>query len=851
MASVSWTATTGGAWNSSNWSTGAAPHNGDDVTINVGESITVTYSTGSYLLDSLSTGSTDLLDMTGGNLGTQGNGYNLQGGLTISGGTMRLVAGGQDGGQIAGILTQSAGTLNFINTATIQGGTLVQSGGSITIAHGILMDQDNAGTLGGTISGAGEFDINNSGATTLQSGFSLSTAAFAIDSGTVFLNEKLNYANRFSLSGNGTLDMNGNAVTLSGHDSLDGTLNGGSLTMSGTGSLRNLVLDNGANLILNASINQTGNIQLGGSTGTGTLNIGSTGTLRITGNDSLTQGNNAGYLNNAGLIEKVGGGSASGTTQILDTIANTGTIDAAIGTIDFSGPGGGVQSTVSGTLMGAGTVAFSNGNYLLQNLTVDTNQLLFNGSNDVTLGSALTYGGNWQQTGGLLLFENNLTLTAGSETALDGGELKGTATIIDNGALTLGNNMQLEGNLSFMLNGNVSQTGGINFGDISDSVDQATVAAGTTWNMEGNSFINGAFGTITNLGTFAKASGVQIDTVQSNLINNTGTVLVDSGTLSLSGQGSLGSTVAGPGVLDISGQFTLESGLALSVGELILDTPAQGNDIQASLAGNLTYANIYAQEGGTLALDGNTLTLTGTTTFNTGEILGSGAVIVNGAALIQNVSLAQGGVLQFNGVTEQTGNVYLTGGSTAPDLIVGKGGNYTLDNGLYIGGGNNSVIGTLTVAGSFTAAGSNPAEIGAAVVDTGTIQISHGQMTFLGPLSGKGEVTLSAGGILALDNTATTSTGVTFGTGGGLLYLQDPAAYTGTLGGFATGDSVELNGFAFQSNGTLTTFSVSGDQVTITEANGPSETLNFSSAQSTTTLMLGIGPHGGVALIHI
>jgi hypothetical protein len=850
MASVSWTATSGGSWNSNNWSNGSTPQSGDDVSINTtSASITVTYSTGTLALDSLSTGSLDMLAITGGSLATEGNGYQLQGGLTISGGAMRLVGGGNLGNQIDGMLTQSAGTLSFVNDAVIQSGTLVQTGGAMTIAHGILSDDDSSTTLAGTISGAGEFDVNNSGTTTIQSGFVLATNAFAIDSGTVFLNEKLSYSNRFSLSNASTLDMNGNAVTLSGHAALDGTLNGGTLTMSGTGSLRNLVLDNGANLNVTTSINETGNIQLGGNTGTGTLNVSSGGTLRITGNDDINQGNNAGYIVNKGLIEKTGGGSVSGTALISDTIANTGIMDAAIGTIDFTGPGGGQQSTIGGTLMGAGAFGFSNGNYLLQNVTIDSNRLLFNGSTNVTLASALTYGGNWQQTSGLLLLENTLTLNG--ETALDGGELKGTATIIDNGMLTLGNSMELEGNLSFMLNGNVSQTSGINFGDLSDSVDQATIAATTTWDMEGSASINGAFGTITNLGTFAKASGGQNDIVSSNLINNTGTVLVQSGTLSLSGQGSLGSTVAGPGMLDISGQFTLESGLALSVGELILATPAQNNDIQATLAGNLTYANVYAQEGGTLALDGNTLTLTGASTFNAGEILGSGEVVVNGAAIIQNVALAQGGVLQFNGATEQSGNVQLTGGSTAPDLIVGKNAVYTLDNGLNIGGPSNTVVGTLTVDGTLNAAGASPSVIAAAVVDTGTIQISHGQMEFLGPLSGKGDITLSAGGQLAIDNTATTSTGVTFGAGGGLLYLEDPASYTGTLGAFATGDSVELYGFGFQSNGTLTaTLSVTGTQVTISEMNGPSETLNFSSAQSTQTLMLGLGPHGYLALIH-
>jgi hypothetical protein len=863
MASVSWTSTTGGSWNTAaNWSGGDAPLTGDDVAINTpGDSITVTYSTGSLTLDSLATGATDLLSVTGGTLSTQGGGYTLQGGLTISGGAMRLVAStnGGAGGSVGGTLTQTGGSLFFVNDAAIQNGVLDQTAGTITIAHGVLSDEDSAGTIAGTITGAGGFVLtnNNNGTTILAAGAVISTADFEITSGTLSLQEKLSYANRFLLTS--TLDLNGNAATLSGHDALDGDVNGGSLTLSGTGRLDGLTLENGAFLNITSTINQTGGVQLGGNTGTGTLNIASGGTLRVTGNDSIDQGNNAGILINKGTLEKTAGGNVAGATTISTAITNTGTINAEVGTINFSGPGGGVQSTITGTLESTngitgtdGTIEFSNGSYILGasgangSLALDSHRLLFTGSNtDITIATALSYGGNWEQSGGLLLFENNLTLSG--ITDLVGGELKGTATITDTGALTLGNGVQLEGNLSFLLNGNVDQLGGVNFGDISDSVDQATLTAGHSWDLEGQSSISGSFGTITNQGTFVKENGLQNDTVGSDILN-TGTMLVEAGTLSLSGHGTLGGSIGGAGVLDVSGQFALAAGLSLSVGELILDS--QNNDIQASLGGNVTFANTYAQEGGTIALNNFTLTLTGTTSLDSGAILGSGEVLVTGPAIINSVALSQGGLLQFNGTTEQTGNVNLTGGSTAPTLTIGPKGSYTIDNGLNIGGPGNSVVGTLSVAGTLHAGGSTTSTIAAAVVDSGQIQISHGQMVFLGPLTGGGSVSLSAGGVLALDTSAATSTGISFGAGGGSLYLQDPSAYGGTIGGFASGDSVELNGFAF--NGTLTTLTVSGDLVTITEPNnGPSITLTFSTSQTGSLLMLGEGSHGGLALIHV
>jgi fibronectin-binding autotransporter adhesin len=853
MASVSWTATTSGSWNNAtNWSNGVGPQNGDDVTINPsGSSITVTYGTGTLNLDSLVTGAGDTLDVTGGQLATQGNGYRIGGDLIIGGGTLRLVGGGNQGNTIGADLTQTGGTLAFVNDAVLQGGILKQSAGTMSIAHGVLLDQD-AGTIGGTISGAGEFQISNNGTTVLASGAVISTGALVVAQGTLFLQEKLTYANRFSLAG--TLDLNGNVVTLSGHDALDGDVNSGTLNLTGSGHLNQLTLENGAFLNIASTINQTGDIQLGGNTGTGTLNIAAGAALRITGNSGINQGSNAGILINKGTLEKIGGGGIAGQTQIHDAITSTGTIDAAVGTINFVGPNSGAQSTITGAITGAGTVEFSNGSTTLggtkTSLTVDSHRLILSGgtsSTNITLASALNYAGNWEQTGGLLLLQNDLTLTGIA--AFDGGELKGTATITDTGPLTLGNGVQLEGNLSFLLNGPVDQTGAVNFGDISDSVDQATLSAGNIWALEGSASINGAFGTITNQGTFVKETGAQNANVASQILN-TGTMLVDSGTLSLSGLGTLGGTVGGPGVLDISGQFAFASGLALSVGEFILDQ--QNSAGQVSLASNLTFANVYAQEGGTLALNGHTLTLSGVTSLDTGAILGSGEVVVAGQAVINNVALAQGCQVQFNGATEQIGNVTLTGGSTAPTLSIGGHGIYTIENGLSIGGANGSVLGTVAVAGTLVASGAGTTTLAATVQDGGVIAISHGQMQFLGPLTGGGIVSLSAGGMLALDTNAATSTGVTFGAGGGLLDLQNPGGYGGTIGGFASGDSVELNGFAFSTNGTLAAISASGDTVTITEpGSGPSVTLTFSSAQSIGSLTLGLGPHGGLALIHI
>jgi len=161
------------------------------------------------------------------------------------------------------------------------------------------------------------------------------------------------------------------------------------------------------------------------------------------------------------------------------------------------------------------------------------------------------------------------------------------------------------------------------------------------------------------------------------------------------------------------------------------------------------------------------------------------------------------------------------------------------------------VVGTVTVAtaGTLLAGGGGGENvIAAALVDNGAITLKYGEVSFLGPLTGTGGINLSNGATLDLENSAVVHNSITFGSGGGVLDLAYPDNYTGTIGGFASGDMVELQGFAF-ANGITPT--ISGDTVTIAESGGPSVTLTFSTAQTASQLLIGEGPHGGLALIHL
>ncbi len=894
MASVTWTATTNGTWsNGANWSLPAGPQSGDNVSISGTTGLLgVAYAAETLAIQSLSTTNTALTIASGTLHVTQG--YNLGGTLALSAGLLALDAGAY-GNTITGAVALSGGTLALAGGSLLTGTSLTQSGGTLLISRGALDDQAQSTTLSGLVSGGGQLRLD--GATTIIGTHCvLSNGSVLVGNSTVFLNENLTYANAFTLSQAGTLNLGTSTLTLSGLSDLEGTVSNSTLALSGTGHLNLLTLENGATAAISGTYSQSGGITLG-ALGTGTLEILAGGTLREVGNSYITNNDLGGTLNNAGTLIKTGGNGVSGATNISALLVNTGTIDSAVGTIAFYGPSNGATSTLGGTIAGAGTVAFDTGNFLIASnaLALTTSHLVLTQSAAITLtANALTYAGDYAQSGGTLIVgvPGNIggsTLTLSGLTALDGGLLKGTGTVLCSGAVHLGNQMSLEGNLSFDFgtatsgSQTVSQTGTILFGNEMDAITLARVGTSEAWMLEGNASILGSNGTITNTGIFEKASGGGTSLVQSNLLNF-GTLEANTGVLSLSGGGTLGGNVTGPGALDISGGNlvfgqaatagagggeTVSSALTLTTGELILD----GGQIQ--VAQNLAYGGGFSQESGTLALDSyntynstgtvtgsgiSTLTLNGITSLASGAIEGPGALIINGAAVlnqgpypVNQLGLLQGAQLTVNGATEQAGTLALTGGSASPTLTIGATSVYTLDQNAAIGAPNTSVVGTVVVNGTLSASADGLNTVTANVVDAGSIRVANGDLSFIGTLSstGTGAISISSGGTLELNTSNIITTAVSFGAGGGVLSLAAPSSFESTIGGFARGDIIELQGFAFANltpsfaNGAAT-----GKVLTLTESNGQSITLNFGSTQSLSSLTLYEGPHGGIALVH-
>jgi hypothetical protein len=154
------------------------------------------------------------------------------------------------------------------------------------------------------------------------------------------------------------------------------------------------------------------------------------------------------------------------------------------------------------------------------------------------------------------------------------------------------------------------------------------------------------------------------------------------------------------------------------------------------------------------------------------------------------------------------------------------------------------------VQGTLQQTGLGTLQLNTAVVDNGSISIKYGHMQFIGPLSGAGSIVISAGGTLEIDTTSQVANAITFGTGGGaggVLQLDYPTDFAGTIHHFGTGDVIALNGFIYSSSAS---YSVSGADVNVSDGAGHSTTLTFG-ASITGSLLLGEGPTGQVALIHL
>lgn len=616
------------------------------------------------------------------------------------------------------------------------------------------------------------------------------------------------------LSG-GTLTL-ASASSLATFEMIGGTLNGaGSLTISGlltwsagTFGGSGTTNANGGVALTNPSsvaIRDTRTINnMGTATWTGAGGISAdTGTTfnNMSGSSFAinTSGDYfGGTFNNAGTITKTGGGGDM-LTRFGATLNNSGSVNVTSGTLQLEAGGahtGGFSVASSGTLAFAGgthttsastmvsgagrvrfdsgTVSFAAGTYNVSGTTQCTN-----GTHNFQAGASVLAIGRLEVEAGTLNLASGEALTA-SALNLSGGTLGGSDTITVAGLFTWSGGT-LSGSGVLNANGGIDLVNpfGIfmrNTRVVNNSAVATWTGAGSLTNDTGVTFNNlagGAFsiqtnadflnGTFNNAGTLTKiAGGGDGVTRFTGPFNNTGSVSVNSGMLSMENGGSHTGTfaIASGATLDFGlGTHTFTGGTLSGAGRLLVSGGTTqigtGTTVAVDLLevgfGTLTtsqpiQAATYLQTGGTLSGAG-TLTVSGMLTWSGGTMAGTGVTQANGGIdLITDSAVSLRDVRTLNNAGTATwtgvGSINNESGATLNNLA---GATLAINTAGDVFGGTVNNAGTVTK----TAGGGD------------------GITRFTGPFNNTGTVEV-LGGTLRFENNYTQTSGVTRLNGGGI-----------------------------------------------------------------------------------
>ena len=516
--------------------------------------------------------------------------------------------------------TSVPSSLGFLSTGTMDAQT-----GTIEIA--------TAGTLGGNFIGAG---VNHWVGNYVLAG--------TVNSSNVLVDANLTGTN-VTLAGDWTWKTGTWGAGTDNSFNLD------------TNSLLTLVPGNYKTL--HGALTNSGTIRLTGNT-TLYLNNGNTNArlvnlnvLDSTGNDQFTfDSATGGVVDNRGTFTKSGG---TGTTTFNSSLlfVNTGPVAVQSGTLSLQNSIL-TDTTISGPgltlLTGANTI---NGDFTAENLEIQSGSYVFS---DVRLHGPIQWDtGNFycETPGSPLTVASNcvLTLVPGNYKFL-------------HGVLTNSGTIQLTGNTTLYLNNGNGNTRLVNL-NLLDSTgnDQFTFDSTTG-------------GVVDNRGTFTKSGGSGTTTFSSSLLfQNTGTMVVQSGTLSLQNSILTDTTISGPGqtVLTgthtINGDFTAEN-LEIPSGNYVF------NDVRLHGPIQWDTGNFYCESPGSPLTVASNCVLTlasGNSKYLYGALTNSGTIQLTGnTTLYLDNSHTNTRLVNLN-LLDSTGNDTFTFSSTQGGVVDNRG----------------------------------------------------------------------------------------------------------------------------------------------------------------------------------
>jgi T5SS/PEP-CTERM-associated repeat protein len=570
-----------------------------------------------------------------------------------------------------------------------------------------------------------------------------------------------------AFSGSINQDVNATITEFSGTGPTTLTLNGTSLTATGTGAFNGIEVDGGLQLT-NASVTSGTNLTLGGSSSFFNSTVNGHIILDGTLNADLTTfssslGGNAIGVNGSGVMDL-----SSATWNITNGVLELGQNPGSSGQLTL---GGLATLTLNSPLVPSSIVVGASGQGIL---TVNAGGgINSNGPTLLSIGINPSGPGNGQ-----------MSILGGGSVSV-GGVLLGSGFPGTVATLTVdapGSRLNLDNNLSLSSFGGsitVSNSASITGGALSLSAGQATVESGASWTVTGPAgqpdLIVGAF--VPAAPSFGGSSGVASLTIQGGATgssqtsafigansgangtmtitgvgsawSSTGAVIVGlggMGTLNIQGGGVLTSGPGGfesqvPGTSGVSGDIGAQQG---GSGTATIDGAGSAwNQTGAIRVGDAGMGTVTIQNGGVLSTgsDGSLENLSGVIGVQSGS---QGTVTVTG----DNSEWRAGGNVQVGASGTGTLNIMDSGKVAADDLSVGAAqggqGTVTMNGGTLVLGGLVQLGGKLTVGdagqGTLTVVPAAPDDEGDITSMAGSIgaQIGSSGSVTIGSAVGQG-----------------------------------------------------------------------------------------------------------------
>jgi len=747
------------------------------------------------------------------------NTFNLNGGtLTIA----QVITNNNNGTATfnfnGGTLKASNASTNFVDLGgagqsakVLAGGALIDSNGyNITITEKLVTGAVSDGGL--TKSGLGTLTLSAAntynGATAVNAGSLLLTSTGSLATSGVTV------ASTASLGGSGSISgsVTSAGQLLPGGPSTIGTLTiGNGLSLSGG----NIALDlNGANNATGGGTNDllaiTGNVSLSGiviispsfssTPAASTSYTFGTYTGTLSGESNFAAGSRAISLDTAtaGQLKLTYTGAASGNLNwsstsssawdVVNSLNWTNTSSSSADrfyqndTVTFDNTSGLQTSVVLNTTILPGSVVVnsdsSGNNYNFSGTggLGGASSLTKSGSSTLTLGTANSYTGATAINGGTLQLDGSLggtAITVASGATLNEsatGSIGGGASLSVAGTATLAGINTFSGATNVNSGGSLSVNSSAALGGAGSSL---TLNNGTLTTTNSGLFTNGARaitigaggGTINinSTGTFGTGQ----------VFINTNNTLLGSGALTITGNGTLGSSGAGNfrvgSTNTFNGSITLQSGGSFEYGVAnavaSTTTVSLGNEGEIISNNNAVPLNVSV-DGGTNSVlsfaNGNAGNFSGGVTLNangtvalrdwynpavvrsgtiSGVVSGTGGVIVNSGT-------GAGGTLTLGGVNTFTGDITANSSS---NITIGAAGR--LGSGSYAG--NIAMNG-----GTFTYGGSSSQTLSGVISGAGGVYASgSGTLSLSGANTFTGKTTINAGGVLSVSSLNSVSGG--------------------------------------------------------------------------------------------